>query len=786
MVHMWSVRIKASPGLSPSFRMVMQARQGGSESLPAYSSPRKPSAGGTALVASTAFTRQCYHCEENCPANLMCQWSKAHWCCHVCKTSYNRQAERMKNNAPLNKWWMDHTKEQRKDWFKRNKVTYEPNKRKAFDNPGHYEDSSRETFAHEDDTRWHYITAEDFCIRQKLLGRCGNGTAEEQQLAAMDLYQQAVLDKHVRKRKFGDQWLVGIFRGFEERTGVRKARTSEFKRHKVINDSVDQDAAQEVRDENSIASKAWLDEHAAASSNQVLTGNVAIDIPDGLARNPKAVIVHDEDYVGDIQREVLTGMQRQSSIAVEEDFDDFQATQAARLARDTSHASAGRPKKTVSELLADVARMKRDRITHLLDQKIKLERQCVAAMAEAQAQFGNNEFTGDLKAVADGMGEDIKSMGEKVTRSVEVLEKLDIQSLVREQSSDVESLRKVFIEETKSVLKDDVPSAVKSIQAFRKAAKTAKTAAAKKNDLAAVDAEKRPPLVQQMGEMVQRAAGDGQGVVTKPFNDIFADGQVAFASVPDELTKDVSGLKSIVAHIKWLQQQMAKSTKHEMTTAMAPFKPAVCKHVTNALKLHAPTCLSIPAMPKEQESLKSEIFYPQAWAQTESHFYIGATPFGVTEVRWLIKGSYLIAGVQLAAVTGDNLAQKIDTLLTPHGAQEFLGKAAQPDKGFWYQHDEPNSVLVVPAGYVLFIAGHFEDKTKEGGSAGLRWGFLAHQCKQSLELAVTMVTELKAAYPQLDLTETSEYNVWQECLTKCLLPAAASQEAAATQICWAC
>eukprot|EP00969_Alexandrium_andersonii_P016619 728217-Alexandrium_andersonii.AAC.1 len=156
----------------------------------------------------------------------------------------------------------------------------------------------------------------------------------------MALYKQAVLDKHVRKRKHGDQWLIGIFKGFEERVGHRKERSSMYKRQKVINDSVDQDAAQELMEENRLAASSWHAEQMAASSNQVLTGAMQVDIPEGLARNPKAVAAAEDDYIGDIQREVLTGLQRQNRIAAEEDFDDFQAAQAAKLAREATAAAS--------------------------------------------------------------------------------------------------------------------------------------------------------------------------------------------------------------------------------------------------------------------------------------------------------------------------------------------------------------------------------------------------------------------------------------------------------------
>ena len=100
--------------------------------------------------------------------------------------------------------------------------------------------------------------------------------------------------------------------------------------------------------------------------------------------------------------------------------------------------------------------------------------------------------------------------------------------------------------------------------------------------------------------------------------------------------------------------------------------------------------------------------------------------------------------------------------------------------GFWFQHDEPNSLFVVPAGYVVCVAGGFEHKGI--GSQGLRWGFMEQNSKPSIELAIKMVKEIKQAYPQLD-TEGSDYNTWLQCLQHTLLPtvlAARAASAAAT------
>lgn len=72
---------------------------------------------------------------------MTCPWGKL-WTCHVCKSNYNRHQERTKSNPNLRKWWTSLSKEEKTSWFLRNRDTYEPGKRKSFDNAGFYVESS--------------------------------------------------------------------------------------------------------------------------------------------------------------------------------------------------------------------------------------------------------------------------------------------------------------------------------------------------------------------------------------------------------------------------------------------------------------------------------------------------------------------------------------------------------------------------------------------------------------------------------------------------------------------
>ena len=64
--------------------------------------------------------------------------------------------------------------------FKDNKKTYQPNKRNAFDNAGAYNESSNRLHGVRDHDQYEFLPMDDWIIRQRMLGKCGDGTNLEQ------------------------------------------------------------------------------------------------------------------------------------------------------------------------------------------------------------------------------------------------------------------------------------------------------------------------------------------------------------------------------------------------------------------------------------------------------------------------------------------------------------------------------------------------------------------------------------------------------------------------------
>ena len=342
----------------------------------ASSSPNKGAAasGTFALGGSVAgaATRLCCNCEDQCAVSTMCPWSNTSWTCHVCKTNYNRQIERNSQDPSLRKWWKALAKPDKVSWFKRNKSTYEPNKRHAFDKAGLYEEESAKSSHKDDDRVWNYIPMDDWIIRQKLLGKLGTGTDEDQYSNGVKLFESAIMNKDTAKKFVNNSWLIGVWAGVQERVGERAERRVSNKRQKTMDDSVSFAAAQELQGQAEADRQAWQAAHSEASGSHVPDASDQVQIHAGLVRFPAARPAPEDDLAEGIRRETLLEMQRQTKIAEQEEIDDHEAKESDKL-RKAEVAAVGRPKKLRCEVLSDVQKFVRDRLNHITDTMEKLK-----------------------------------------------------------------------------------------------------------------------------------------------------------------------------------------------------------------------------------------------------------------------------------------------------------------------------------------------------------------------------------------------------------------------------
>lgn len=340
-----------------------------------------------------------------CQVSQMGPWSRSTVSCHVCKTNYNRMMERMKTNPSLRRYWKALEKPEKQQWFVQNKATYEPNKRKAFDNAAMFVESAGSSARSSEEDMWHYLPLDEWVIRERSLGNCGNGTAEEQRIVAKESFNAALMDKNMRKKKVGEVWLVGVFRGVEHRTGNVEFKQQEFKRQKTVNDMVELQASAELQTSAQLDHAQWLSEQRAAASSHIAQRLQHEAPDDGLVRNP---LVHRVDGGGnfeDLKREVIMTTQRDLKIAAEEELDDHQAQEHDKI-RKASLVKVGRPKKLVSQVLSDLSRLVRDRALHIKDATDKLKTTAAEAVKEAQVQL--KQLLADVVAVVlapDSWGE---------------------------------------------------------------------------------------------------------------------------------------------------------------------------------------------------------------------------------------------------------------------------------------------------------------------------------------------------------------------------------------------
>ena len=167
----------------------------------------------------------------------------------------------MATNPVVRAWFKNMSKPEKVEWCRRNKYCNEPGKGKAFDDAATYEEMESKAEVQTDDAVVKRIPLDDWIIRQKALGKCGQGTEDEKNQVATDHFNAMVADCNIHTPKVQGQYLVPIFSGTEERVGTHQKRQQQYKRQKTVNDNVDQATSEEIRAANAASSSAWKEEH---------------------------------------------------------------------------------------------------------------------------------------------------------------------------------------------------------------------------------------------------------------------------------------------------------------------------------------------------------------------------------------------------------------------------------------------------------------------------------------------------------------------------------------------
>lgn len=273
------------------------------------------------------------------------------------------------------------------------------------------------------------------------------------------------MDKDTMAKKVNGQWLVPIFAGMIDTTEKWEGRDQAFKRQKIVDDCVQQEAAMELAEEGSQAMESRHHEFVAASASGVIEGSgVELDLPDDLIRNPQEFLVRPDEYSSDIRRECILGMKRQAVISEREEQDEHEALQAARVEKVAKASKGvGRPKKLKSQLLAEASRIVRDRA-----QQIQDSHDIIVSQVQKEATQSFTTLPDDLKQAMDAMTKDVGVAAATMLEVKKAVENTDIAPSTSDEGDfDTAALKKQVHDASKPVFKDHQSAGNKAMAAFR-------------------------------------------------------------------------------------------------------------------------------------------------------------------------------------------------------------------------------------------------------------------------------------------------------------------------------
>ena len=721
--------------------------------------------------------RTCSGCEEDVAAHLCSPWGK-NWMEKACISNYKRQMGRCKASIKLKAWWAGLSSEEKVAWYKRNKGNYVPGGKRAFDNSGFIEESHQESASNIDDTVWAYVPYDEYFIRERLLGNAGSGTLDEQRAIVRLKFDEILQDKKQRSMKVAGVNCVGIFKGFEERAREETKRSFATKRQQVVNDAADHRAALELGEQAKQRRIEYIADVKARANEGVVPS--ASDVDDSFAAEAKNPVVvkadGNSDFADDIGKQVLLGMQRDAKTIAQEDVDQHEAEQAHKIQNSDKKSGAGRPRKGMTEVLSDISKIKRDRLTQITDGIDTLQRGEADVLKEAKRQLGE-ELDTDLKTLAEAMKAEIITVAAKMQEVFTKVNALKLEGAGAEDgaSSLLVEVKKVIMDTSKPAFTEHMALGTKVINSFRGALKKAvKPCGGKKKKGAAADGPAIPPTVQRIVEITKKSVPDSCNVKLHHVMVRFEKStQRASMCMVANCKGDLEKVKAIGVHQKWILNHISKS--ESLTYAIAAYKPALSRQVQAILSSKAGPLISTDVvLPSEYDMIKDEIFTAQHWAMNEAHVSASLTPYGLPEVRLLFSGAYIICGVRFehilppaAGGKADTIKAKIEHLMTEKGFQQFLEDMQVPDKGFWLIHDAEFSFVNIPPGHVLFTIGMHGNTKEAQGAHGIRWSTLDTKNPEEVKFAQTNVNSILSTYPEL---QTEDYKVWADCLTKFLVP----------------
>ncbi|CAK0901626.1 unnamed protein product, partial [Prorocentrum cordatum] len=358
---------------------------------------------------------------------------------------------------------------------------------------------------------------DEWIIRERQLGNCGNGSVEEQKKIAIKSFEEKVQDKDAPKKRRGRDWLIGIFKGVEDRLGRFQTSENSWKRQKTVETADDLRQARFLSDSASAASSRVHDEQLEANRAKLYQSTPQPEIPDHLVRpcNRELNMEMDDDITYEMQRDILAKEENDARIAEQEDHDDHLAQQAARVRAQAAQTAImqGRPKKTKAEVLVDLQKLVRDRCQMVKDTKEKIERSKKNAEDEADELFGKKR-SDEAAALRTAFENEIDAYFLEFDALHKKTSETDLAPLLSAEEVDLADAKKKVIDQTKDAYSKLKTDAEKSVGTYKKGVRRIGKSIKVKDSSTDV-----PALTQKLREVVSANPGDpnsGVTVVAKP------------------------------------------------------------------------------------------------------------------------------------------------------------------------------------------------------------------------------------------------------------------------------
>ena len=159
--------------------------------------------------------------------------------------------------------------------------------------------------------------------------------------------------------------------------------------------------------------------------------------------------------------------------------------------------------------------------------------------------------------------------------------------------------------------------------------------------------------------------------------------------------------------------------------------------------------------PEQYQSSIQETCNPLAWSCLQDHIHIGLTPGGLTDIHYLVSGAYMVAGVPVCDVPGDQLTDKIQYVLSQEGAAWFVvhaHKTPTPDQytGFSIVHDEDQTCLAVPHDHLIVtMRMHKTTRASDSKKKQPKLTLLDAGSKRYVKEVLTNLEAMMLTYPEL-------------------------------------